>query len=67
MVIMRDYKPEHGSYEDKLGRAIGYLKEKGIWRGSSTCNHRYKNSDGRVSSLAANFFQEVSDEREIRI
>ena len=46
--IMKDVKAEWGSQQQKLEQAIGYLKEKGIWRGSSTCQHRYRNSDGRV-------------------
>ena len=45
---MTDYKLEHGSMQQKREQAIGYLKEKGIWRGSSDCQHRYRNSDGRV-------------------
>jgi len=34
--------------EDKLGRSIGYLMSKGIYRGSVDCNHVYRNSDGHV-------------------
>ena len=45
---MKDYKPEHGSYEDKLGRAVGYLIERGIWRGRADCQHRYRNSHGKL-------------------
>ena len=42
-----DYKPEHGSYEDKLGRAIGYLIARNIWRGRASCEHVYRTSDGK--------------------
>lgn len=45
---MKDYKVEHGSNQSKLDRAVGYLKERGIWRGDVDCHHRYKNSDGRI-------------------
>ena len=45
---MKDYKPAPNSYEDKLGRAIGYLLERGIWRGKADCRHRYVNSHGKV-------------------
>ncbi len=47
-MMMKDYKLEHGSTQQKLEQAIGYLKEKGIWRGSSACQHRYRNADGRL-------------------
>ena len=34
--------------EDKLGRSIGYLMSKGIYRGSVDCHHVYRNADGHV-------------------
>lgn len=54
MTIIEDYKPEHGSYEDKLGRAIGYLLSNNIWRGKAECRHVYTNSEGKrvVPSMA---------------
>ncbi len=34
--------------DDRLDNAIAYLKERNLWRGSPSCEHVYKNSDGRV-------------------
>ena len=45
---MKDHKVEHGSLQDKLDRAKGYLNERGINRNSVACQHRYKNSDGKI-------------------
>lgn len=41
--------------EDKLGAAVAYLSERGIWRGRANCNHQYTNSEGKVirTSMAA--------------
>lgn len=44
---MKDYKPEHGSADDKLSRAKGYLIERGIYRGISDCSHKYTTADGK--------------------
>jgi hypothetical protein len=39
-IIMRDCRARDAQQE-KLERAIGYLKERGIWRGCARCNHHY--------------------------
>jgi hypothetical protein len=38
---MRDHRAKD-SHQEKRERAIGYLKERGIWRGCCDCDHQYK-------------------------
>jgi hypothetical protein len=40
-IFMRDCRARDAQQE-KLERAIGYLKERGIWRGCARCNHHYQ-------------------------
>lgn len=58
---MIDYKPEHGSYEDKLGRAIGYLLEHKIYRGRANCLHIYRNSEGKRTTPSFQPFKHRAD------
>ena len=50
---MKDYAPKAwlagkpAPMENKLGRAIGYLIKRGIWRGRADCKHVYRDSEGR--------------------
>ena len=59
--MIKDFKPVHNSYEDKLGRAIGYLISEGIWRGRSNCGHIYTNSEGKRTTPPFQPFKQRPD------
>ena len=56
---MKDYADKKWLSEpipdQRLAQAISYLKERNLWRGSSSCEHVYKNSDGRFVSPGRQF------------
>lgn len=63
---MKDHKPEYMSTSDKLARAIGYLKERGIYRGRTQCCHQYTKAENTHISFCQATQQQPVEQVDIR-
>lgn len=54
---MKDMKATN-PMQAKRERAIGLLKNLGLWRGCTECHHKYRNSRGQITHPGMKFMDD---------